>query len=402
MFRRGYISKGFQKAMSFSAAVALLGTAGIAQASLYNYTDLSPSGFAVPPGGYGNPEPLGGTTNGSQYVGDVLILNGHYPHPIIWNTNGTFNTDLYSSFSAHAVATTGGTQIGYSGNGESPTFDSHAILWKGTPGSFVDLHPVAFNPGQMSSANGLSLSGNHQVGFANGLGPSQNAFHAMLWNNTAASAIDLNPTGYVNTYANATTDTQQVGEGATVYNNHALLWTGTAASVNDLHPYGLAPNGSSQAQGLDAVHQVGYVNGLDAFPGQQHAYMWTSSSITGVDLNPTGFTYSEADGVFGNQEVGKGYSSLTGNQFHALLWNGASNAAIDLHLLLPANFQKSWATSIDGSGNVFGFAFDPSSGTHAIEWSVNSTPEPASLCLLGLGAGALMARRRGKQAMAGK
>ena len=396
MIRSGFVKKGVQGSITVGATLALLAVAGIARAGVYSYSDLTPNGFAVPPGGFGNPEALGGTFNGTQYVGDVLIFNGHFPHPIIWNPNGTFGSDLYSTFSAHAVATSGGTQIGYSGNGESPTYDSHAILWHGTPNSFVDLHPTLLNPGQMSTTNGLSLTGNHQVGFAGGLGPNQNAFHAILWNNTAASAIDLNPTGYVNTYANATTDTQQVGEGATVYNNHALLWSGTAASVKDLHPYNLSPNGSSQAQGLDSIHQVGYVNGLDAFPGQSHAYLWSGSAATGIDLNPAGFTYSEADGVVGGQEVGKGYSSLTGNQFHALLWNGTSSAAIDLHLLLPANFQKSWATSIDATGNVFGFAFDPASGTHAIEWVSTSTPEPASLSILGLGAAALLARRRNR------
>ena len=126
-----------------------------------------------------------------------------------------------------------------------------------------------------------------------------------------------------------------------------------------------------------------------------HALLWTGQGSP-LDLNPTNFavTSSIATASWDNTEVGSGAVVSAGGLTHALLWNGTSSAAIDLHLLLPANFQKSWATSIDATGNVFGFAFDPASGTHAIEWVSTSTPEPACLSLLGLGAAALLARRR--------
>jgi len=59
------------------------------------------------------------------------------------------------------------------------------------------------------------------------------------------TAIDLTPSGFDNSFAYGISGTQQVGGGsgsATGGNQHALLWSGSAASFVDLNPSGLNIN----------------------------------------------------------------------------------------------------------------------------------------------------------------
>ena len=50
-----------------------------------------------------------------------------------------------------------------------------------------------------------------------------------------------------------------------------------------------------------------------------------------------------------------------------------------------ADASAAVALSIDGSGNVFGYAEDDSGKLHAVEWS--PVPEPSALVLAGLAGG---------------
>jgi hypothetical protein len=60
--------------------------------------------------------------------------------------------------------------------------------------------------------------------------------HAILWNGTAASYVDLNPVGFIRSYALGTNGTQQVGWGLVTDtgSSQALLWSGTADSCVNL------------------------------------------------------------------------------------------------------------------------------------------------------------------------
>jgi hypothetical protein len=69
-----------------------------------------------------------------------------------------------------------------------------------------------------------------------GVGPNHE-HEALLWHGTAASAVNLNPAGFVYTIASGSNGTEQVGEGygpATDGQEHALLWSGDAKSYIDL------------------------------------------------------------------------------------------------------------------------------------------------------------------------
>jgi hypothetical protein len=119
-----------------------------------------------------------------------------------------------------------------------------------------------------------------------------------------------------------------------------------------------------------------------------HALLWSGTADSVIDLNPSGYRRSAANGNDDRYQVGYGYNS--GFNTRALLWSGSADSAIDLHSILPATFQFSTAMSIIGN-TVYGQAYDTNSNWHAIVWSI---PEPGMLSSISLGFIALFRRRR--------
>jgi hypothetical protein len=194
---------------------------------------------------------------------------------------------------------------------------------------------------------------------------------------------------------------QQVGWGQSGRsNNHALLWSGSASSYVDLNPSGFT---ESEAFGISGNQQVGFaVPGTNNYYGYDHAVLWSGSASSYVDLNPSGFTQSEALGLSGNQQVGfaePGTNNPIGNITHAVLWSGSANSCVDLQSFLPAYYYLSEARGIDANGDIVGYALNTLTiQDDAILWTPVAVPEPTSLtllttALLGL-VGYLFVRRR--------
>jgi hypothetical protein len=269
------------------------------------------------------------------------------------------------------------------GNALSPTFGTHALLY-GPSGTVVDLHPTGLPIFDSSDATGTD--GVHQVGVA--YSSTLNTNHAMLWSGTAASAVDLQPTNlsrFVTSEALGTSGTQQVGDGFGIAANgtlfqHALLWNGTADSAVDLQPKNMGAYTESVAYGTNGTQQVGAGWGRhakNAFPF--HALLWNGTAQSAVDLNPKklpGITGSTAFGTSGTQQVGIGLGEDTlGTYEHALLWSGTAASAVDLN---PTNFsgiifQGSEALGTNGVYQVgAGTATYPDGSfkfSHALLWS---------------------------------
>jgi hypothetical protein len=165
------------------------------------------------------------------------------------------------------------------GVGVVPPGQDHAVLWNGTPESAVDLHPAGnFD---MSIAN--DTDGANQVGFAREAGMLNP--HAALWSGSAASFVDLHPTGYLFSEAMSVSTNEQVGSVAAPPGLfHAGLWRGSAESFVDLNP-NVNPNWGSQALDTNGVQQVGFaalpVNELP----QLHATVWTGTAPSIFDLH---------------------------------------------------------------------------------------------------------------------
>jgi hypothetical protein len=301
------------------------------------------------------------------------------------------NTGPYV-FASYAYGTNGTQQVGElvyaSANGT-------AALWNGSATSAVNLDPSNAVGGQgvEYTSAAFATNGTQQVGEY-----QLNGFdHAVLWNGTAASAISLHPTApalgtFSNSDAVGTDGSHQVGFGRGPNGVTALLWAGTPASCVSLYPTNGLYN-ASEAFGVSGPVQIGY--GQLASTSHQHAMLWTGSGASAVDLNPAGYVDSVALGTDGIQVVGYADLTVSGHD-HAVLWTGASSlTAIDLQALLTSNYVASIAYSIDADGNVFGLATDTSGASRAVEWSLIVTPEPsAAFGLFAIGGAALFHRRR--------
>jgi hypothetical protein len=117
-----------------------------------------------------------------------------------------------------------------------------------------------------------------------GLGSATGNYeHALLWNGTAASVVDLHPAGFSDSNATAVSGAGQVGYGYSEGSNHAFLWSGTAASALDLHPFlsDLGPVFTDST--ATAIDDNGTIVGI-ATDADFHDYavMWTPVPESGV------------------------------------------------------------------------------------------------------------------------
>lgn len=156
------------------------------------------------------------------------------PRALLWHGTAESVVDLhpatgYKFTDAHFVA--GDSQLGVGFTTEGP---AHVLLWHGTAESMVDLHPAGFDESIPFVGSGLDESGDYQIGVGLLGEPGEFASHALLWQGTAESVVDLHsylegdftdslplvvfPDGSVMGSA-----TEQVGESE--FRSHAVLWT---------------------------------------------------------------------------------------------------------------------------------------------------------------------------------
>jgi hypothetical protein len=248
-------------------------------------------------------EVVGGSWTRELGDGQALLWTGAGTQVVSLNpgstsasvANGIFDRQIGGTISA-AVATPHSLQ---------------ATAWDAYTHASTSLHPA-----NMSESAIYDNGGGKFVGWTGGQ-PTSYVQHAMLWTSGEAnSVVDLNPMqlSFVDSVANAIDQDgqQQVGsghvflgiEGNTVKysGQRAILWRGTAASAVDLHPSGFD---SSQAHGVAGSIQAGY--GIPTGGQNFHALMWAGSAGSAVDLNPAGFTESAASGVGFGAVVGGGW-----------------------------------------------------------------------------------------------
>jgi hypothetical protein len=307
-------------------------------------------------------------------------------------------------------------QVGYTAK-STPTSSasSFATVWRGSASSKT----VIGNAGSQA----FGVFGKQVVGWAGG-------FNAALWlDGTAQSLVNLHPTGYADSWAIGVDADSQVGNGSYADNGprRALLWHGSANSVVDLHPAGYK---SSEAVAVYGDIQAGWA--VPTGSSQKRAMLWHGTAASAVSLNPLNCPQSEVTAVWDDYQAGSAYTnghtsaaiwhgtadSITylnpaqysnsilygacgqyqvgigypySNNYHAMIWSGSSESAIDLHAYLPQEYAKSIAQGVDIYGNVVGYAFlasNPDWG-QAVMWQI---PEPATMILLA--AGGMILRRR--------
>jgi hypothetical protein len=340
-----------------------------------------------PPAGF--VETQGESIAGAQRVGAARVNGGVYPeytHAFLWTGNSINPVDLNPPewLYSRAWATDGTRQVGYV---ERPGAGRYAALWNGTAGSFILLLPVG---GYTTFSEALAIAGDQQVGFADysyggGEGGYTYIIHAALWRGTPESYVDLHPTlpgandpGDQRSKAFGTDGTTQVGYtefsvplggGQYTSETRAVLWHGTAQSVVILHPTGWE---TSYAYGVKNGTQVGYgiqING----DTPAMALVW-HGTVQSLHILGQG-TALDTNGVTHVGGAPSGYSS------HAFRWDGDTGAGFDLHTLLPAGYINSGASDIDDAGNIIGWAQAQSGYLVGVLWSTNTPNTPPTVSL---------------------
>jgi hypothetical protein len=296
----------------------------------------------------------------------VEIANATTYQGVFYAASGGDEPGLLDSGSAQGGS--GGTAVGILSDNNPPS--DHAILWLSLT-NLVDLNPSGYK-----NSYALGSDGNQQVGYGGTSGDS-GGNEALLWTGSAASYVDLKPSGFSSAIAQATSGTQQVGSGRNSISgtSHALLWSGTAASVIDLN----GNSTGSQAYAIDGNQVVGYQN-VNNIP---HAALWTTSSTGGVttatvsDLNPSGAASSAVLGTSGVHQVGYAATVVGATDISAYAsayeWAGTEASAVDLN---PLGYDHSVATGISGN-TIVGWAQLPSTVgytglDHAAVWDATN------------------------------
>jgi hypothetical protein len=228
---------------------------------------------------------------GGQQVGYGQGDNG--VDALLWSGSAASVVDLKPTKlavnSSYALGTDGTHQVGYgnrvSGGG------SFAILWAGSGASAVSLEPTNLT-GIIASA-AVAVSGDQEAGWVQA---DRQQPHAALWRGTGTSAVDLNPTNLswtpTGSEVAASNGKTQVGVGYGYgVNNvqHAMMWSETAASAVDLHA--LLPAGGvwfdSYASSVDEAGNV-YGTADGTFDGVTGTYVveWSAAAVP----EPTGLT----------------------------------------------------------------------------------------------------------------
>ena len=333
-----------------SFLVVILSVSSLAQT--YQVVILSPvNGFN---------ETRGNGLYNLQRVGSARVAGAPQPedsHAVLWIGDSVTPIDLNPSayFFSQAFDTDGTRQVGRAYQPAAPNpISGVAALWSGNATSFVPLCAFPY----CGNSTAYAIAGDQQVGFTDNstmCTPQCTPFpllHAALWRGTPQSYVDLHPVGIGcdRSFAFDTDGAQQVGYGTFPGSNRpyrALLWSGTPESLVDLSP------GAYQvtfANGVRNGVQVGYgQNYVDGGYSLPDAVVWRGTAASAVSLGQG--VLEDTNGI---RHVGtKGVD----NYLHAFRWDGETGVGFDLHTLLPPGvYISSGAEQIDALGNIIGWA----------------------------------------------
>lgn len=358
------------------AVIFLAGCSGAAQSNLtpstnrsgaslaaptYTYLDLGPGPNGKDAFGYAESPSASAGTYFDHTISCGKDCSAKVYYPLAWPGNGA-PVVLLPQFYVEGWAYGAGGQLivgtlitnngGYFGY-------RHAALWQGSAHTFTDLNPSGTCGSCQPGSNAYGTNGGYIAG------SSGSPEHAMLWKTgQLKTPVDLNPTGFAYSEAYAVNGTMQAGYAYSNATNsaHAIAWQGTAASAVDLTPSTLS---SAYAYGLGYKSEVGC--GTPVGMTVTHALLWHGTAAGMVDLQPSGFIDSCARAAHGTVQVG--YGHVTATVLHALLWKGSAKSAVDLQQSLPSTYSSSEAYAIDTAGDILGSALLTSTGTwHAVVW----------------------------------
>lgn len=378
------------------AALLLAAAMVCASASAQTYTTRSLQG-QYPSGSEAEISAATTTPNGVEIVG---IVGGPaiFPTPtsnvvpMNFPPNGT-----RGYISAVANTSLGVIEAGQYDRVVGSTTATHAVVWNGTPNSAVDLHIASNTPANGSRAYGVSGT---PSGFqATGMIEASGRDAAAMWSGstlqssafTSLKASNMVESGAPVAYSfNGIAKQAGYAEFPSSGQRHPIVWSGTAASYVDLLPAGFFAGQAMCATGESGQELIG---GFVRDDAGNKPIIWRGTSgnvqmLSGTPQRPAGFVLS----VSSTQATGL-IQIANGGSNHAAIWNLATGQVTDLHGFLPSGYLngQSSALYVDAAGNVYGSA-TVGGGVPAVPFVWTMVPEPTAAAMTALVAAALCSR----------
>ena len=312
------------------------------------------------------------SSSANAISGGLIAMTGDYANGStaadIWTISSGSRAELSVGAgigSAEALAIDGNTVAGQAYSTANGYY--HAYTWNLSSGTFLDLNPSGYD---QSVANGTSNGA--FVGYGTTGGTSQ----ALYWPTASTMPTNLTPSIAADSTALAISNGVEVGSATIAASGHvhAMAWNGTASSYVDLHaplPSSLTDSAAAAVSGTQVVGTA-----YDA-SGAAHAILWNTAGTQYVDLTPSGYVGADGEATSGSQQAGD-IVNASGSP-HAAAWFGSANSYVDLQAFLPGGYVGSTAYGIDSAGRIVGVAYDANSVATAVLWS----PVPANLVWAG-------------------
>jgi hypothetical protein len=322
----GGIAAGYVSATAFSGAVRAALWDG------FNGVNLHPSFLDDVASGIQGRSSVQGNAGNLQVGWGAGPSTNNRSVPLTWIGSAESATTLtvpFAGTNAQASATDGTQIVGYGtplNRDGTTTGPFRAVLWDVASGAAVDLGDGG------GGAQALGVGGGQQVGYV-----VKSLQNAALWKGSANTLVVLHPKNAVVSVAFGTDGVSQVGYSGYDVRvrveafkglkdkrfNYATVWNGSAASALNIHPAGY---GNSFATAVKGSWIAGYASDETRFgtPGYYHAIVW-DSSYQSTDLQsylPAQFVGSQALSVDESGNV-SGVALTADGQRHAIVWKFA-------------------------------------------------------------------------------
>jgi hypothetical protein len=327
--------------LALIVAAGAAGLTGAANAQQWTVINLHPAGLL-------NSEAH--AIHGAQVVGMTGVNQG----ALLWTGSADSVVRLDpNSGSAVANGVFNGQQGGDISVGTGADSRSHAVIWNSTKNSMIDLHPgaaVAFHT--LIYAVGDTTQGGSFVDPTPGTGFSTG--RPCMWSGTAASFVDLTPAGYSTGAVNGCFGNQQVGATYDSFLGTACMWYGSAESFVNLQP---EEGIFSAAVCSDGAHQYGVIGILDPVPGLFPCrWSGTAESFEVFDVPDPESHWGEVHAVFNGYTAGYITDNDGISNSKACVWTGEDGVYADIHQYLPAGLTESNALGVwrhEASGTTY-------------------------------------------------